>query len=212
MTKVKRYVQFGAGLCAPPRWANYDVSPSLRMQRLPLVGQALKVLKFGPAFPSNVRYGDIVRGLPEANGSCDGVYSSHTLEHLSFTDCERALRNVFAMLRPGGVFRFVVPDMERLARQYLSSDEADAVHAFMRDSYLGTNVRRRGLVALLARAYGNSAHLWMWDYKAMSAALSNAGFIGVRRAEHRDSGDELFDEVEAAGRWFNCLGVQCSRP
>ena len=212
MTTTARYVQFGAGLCAPESWENYDVSPTLRLQRIPALGSVFQSLRIGPKFPSNIRYGDIVRGLPIADGTCDAVYSSHTMEHLSLEDCKVAISNVFRMLRTRGVFRFVLPDMEFLAKTYLESNDPDAVHRFMRESYLGVTKRTRGMKALIAKSFGNSSHLWMWDYKAMQSALAEAGFTNIRRAQFQDSGDEMFKGVEDIDRWTNCLGLHCTKP
>lgn len=204
------YVQYGAGLCGPATWLNFDISPSLRLQRLPFLGPIFQ--KFGPPFPETIRFGDIVSGLPLPFESCKAMYCSHTLEHLALDDFRKALRNTYLYLRPGGRFRFVVPDLESLARDYLASPSADAALVFMQDTYLGKATRPRGLTALLRNNFGNSAHLWMWDYKAMSRELYQAGFEAIRRAEYGDSGDSMFEVVEDRGRWENCLGIDCWRP
>ena len=64
------YVQYGCGLSAPVGWQNFDASPTLRLQKIPLIGKLVRKVDF----PSNVLYGDIVKGLPGiAPQSCDGV-------------------------------------------------------------------------------------------------------------------------------------------
>src|SRR5215470_7850839 len=103
------YVQYGCGVSCPAGWVNFDASPTLRLQRLSVAGPLLG--KAGPRFPDGVRYGDILNGLPIADGTADGVYASHVLEHLSLADCAAALRNTFRLLRPGGVFRLVITDL-----------------------------------------------------------------------------------------------------
>ena len=40
MTKI--YVQYGCGLSAPKEWINFDVSPTLRIQKTPILGSILK--------------------------------------------------------------------------------------------------------------------------------------------------------------------------
>jgi hypothetical protein len=204
------YVQYGCGLCAPPDWLNFDASPTLRLQKIPLLGRL--VTQVGPRFPANVRCGDIIKGLPVAERSCRAIYCSHVLEHLSLADFPIALRNTFAYLQPGGVFRFVLPDLEQLARDYLDSAEPDAAGKFMVEAHLGKEVRPRGLSGFLREWLGNSAHLWMWDFKSITRALERTGFANIRRARFGDSGDPLFDQVEDEGRWRNCLGVVCIRP
>jgi len=140
------------------------------------------------------------------------VYCSHVLEHLAYDDVATALRNTCSYLRPHGIFRLVLPDLEQLARNYLASDRPDAVHEFMEAGSLGQRTRRRGPVAFLRDWLGNSRHLWMWDAKAMAKHLTDAGFVGVRRAELGDSEDGLFRDVEDEERWKGCLGMECRRP
>src|SRR5271154_2334251 len=83
------YVQYGCGFSAPAQWTNFDASLTLRLERVPLLG-GVAAGKNG-RFPSNVLYGDIVRGLPVAARSCHAIYCSHVLEHLSLNDFRAAL-------------------------------------------------------------------------------------------------------------------------
>ncbi len=204
------YVQYGAGLCGPQGWVNFDVSPSLRLQRIPIVGRFLKAC--GPKFPATIRYGDIIRGLPIAENSCDGIYCSHVLEHLSLEDFRAALRNTLRYLKDGARFRFVVPDLEHLAQSYVNDPDDDAAMKFMRAAHLGHESRPRHLIGRLRSAFGNAAHLWMWDFKSISQELHDAGFTSIRRAELGDSGDPSYELVEDRGRWIDCLGVDCLKP
>jgi hypothetical protein len=52
----------------------------------------------------------------------------------------------------------------------------------------------------------------MWDEKNMAYELADAGFTAIRRARIGDNPDPHFAEVEDAGRWENCLGMECRRP
>jgi predicted SAM-dependent methyltransferase len=157
-------------------------------------------------FPEGVHLGDIVKGLPIADGSAQGVYASHVLEHLSLTEFWIALENTFRMLKPGGIFRLVVPDLEIRAREYLEkldAGDAGANSWFMQAAHLGLEYRKRGLGAMARNIFGNTAHLWMWDERSMTAALVKVGFIGVRRCRFNDSQDAAFRLVEDAGRFYD---------
>lgn len=211
MSDTPLYVQYGCGLSAPPTWVNFDSSPTLRIQRIRGLGRILARGSSYPKFPDNVRYGDIVRGLPVEPLSCEAVYCSHVLEHLSLDDLRVALRNTQNYLRPGGVFRLVVPDLERLSRDYLESGSESAALDFMEHAHLGTRQRRRGFGGMLRNSLGNSAHLWMWDYKSLSRELRDAAFSSVRRAELGDASDGRFHDVEDPGRWAGCLGLEAVR-
>jgi predicted SAM-dependent methyltransferase len=62
---------------------------------------------------------DIRRGLPFEDGYFDAVYHSHVLEHLTARDGEHFLYECLRVLRPGGILRIVVPDLEIIAALYL---------------------------------------------------------------------------------------------
>jgi len=74
------YVQYGAGYTAGEGWLNFDASPTLRAERVPLLGGLLGSLWGNPQrYPPGIVYGDIVKGLPVADGTVDGLYASHVL-------------------------------------------------------------------------------------------------------------------------------------
>ena len=198
-----------AGSTPPKEWSNFDSSPTLRFERLPIVGKLYS--RNEQQFPDNVQYGDIVKGLPIKRNSCQFVYSSHVLEHLSLADFDAALANTIAIMKPGGIFRFVLPDLEYSINKYVNDSGSDASVNFLKETLLGREYRPRGIAGLLKQWLGNSEHLWMWDFKSMVAELEKAGFSKIRRVQFDDSGNKLFDLVEEHQRWRNALGVSCER-
>lgn len=210
----KNYVQYGCGLSAPAEWINFDVSPTLRIQKTPVLGSLLKK-QLNTTFPDNVRYGDIIDGLPVSDNSADGAYCSHTLEHLSLNDLRIALKNTYKILKPGGIFRCVLPDLEWAARRYLrdldNGNKAASLQFVGGDTLLGIETRPRGMKAFLSSFFGNSHHLWMWDYASLSTELAAAGFKDIRRAQFNDSDDPLFKLVEDPSRFNDALAIECRK-
>lgn len=197
-------VQFGCGLDAPDGWLNFDASPSVWLESLPLIGWLLRVK--GRRFPASVRFGDIVRGLPVADNSASAVYASHVLEHLAYDDFGTALRNTYRILKPGGVFRFIVPDLRARAELYLartSSGDPDAAKSFMTNSHLGLTQQPRTLASRVRTLLGHSAHLWMWDEPAVCDFLKKVGFVDIRRCHFGDAEDVAFQQVECRERFHN---------
>jgi predicted SAM-dependent methyltransferase len=212
-----QYIQFGCGLCVPAQWRNFDAGPAFRIERtLPFLKPMLVRAGF-PEYPAGIEYGDVIRGLPVQPGSAGAVYCSHVLEHLALDEFRTTLRNVHSYLRPatadmtGGTFRFVLPDLAYLIGQYNSSTDAEAASTFMRESYLGITSQGHGVRRLMRSIFGRSAHLWMWDEKNMTAELAAADFTNIRRAKIGDNPDPAFALVEDAGRWQNCLGMECQK-
>lgn len=211
MKKEKNYVQYGCGLSAPKEWTNFDVSPTLKIQKTPIIGALLK-RKLNVSFPSNVLYGDIIKGLPIEADSCDGIYCSHTLEHLSLNDFRKALINSYSLLKKGGVFRCIVPDIEHLARHYITElDNGNKIASlsFIDGTLMGIKERPRGLKNFISSFIGNSHHLWMWDKQSLSEELKAVGFKEIRVCKFNDSKDEMFKFVESKGRFENAVALEC---
>jgi SAM-dependent methyltransferase len=208
----KQYVQYGCGpFSAPAGWKNFDASPTLRLQQLPLIGSLLRN-RMHVTFPSDVLQGDILKSLPGiAQNSCDGVYCSHVLEHLSYDDCVLAVQHTYQILKPGGYFRCVLPDLETAAREYvqdLANEDTHANTRFLEKTMLGKRQRTRGLKGILMTTLGNAQHLYMWDHLSLMELFRDTGFTQVRRCSFNDCPDEMFKLVEEESRFENAVALE----
>lgn len=66
-----------------------------------------------------VRAVNLLKGLPVASESFSVVYSSHFFEHIPRALVPDFLNECFRVLRPGGVLRLVLPDLQEMTRTYL---------------------------------------------------------------------------------------------
>lgn len=62
---------------------------------------------------------NLTQGIPFPDASFDVVYHSHLLEHFPKCSAELFLRECHRVLRPEGILRVVVPDLEQIAQIYL---------------------------------------------------------------------------------------------
>jgi SAM-dependent methyltransferase len=69
---------------------------------------------------SHVIAHNLLKGIPYDNDSFDFVYHSHVLEHFSKNDGEKLIQECFRVLKPGGILRVAVPDLEMIVRNYIS--------------------------------------------------------------------------------------------
>jgi hypothetical protein len=207
----KMNVQYGCGKCAPLSWINFDISPTLRLEKLPIFG-ALFIRKDWGAYPKNVKVGDIVKGLPSIHkGTVQNIYCSHVLEHLCFKDMQKALVNTYKMLKPGGVFRMVVPDMELIVQEYIEDKancKRDACHHLIKKTLMGVEKNPVSFIEKVTSKLGNSKHFWNYDYDSLAYELEKVGFTKIRRASFSDALDEAFKGVEDNGRWVFSLGIE----
>lgn len=201
---TSKNVQFGCGFRIGSHWLNFDVSPSLRLSKVPGLQTLLRL----PPWPKSVRYGDVVKGLPVADSSCQRLFCDQVLEHLAQEDALTALRECRRILAPGGVFRLFVPNLLAIAKTYTEMNSPEASDWFLETSGLGFRQRPRTLPQRLREWLGNSRHLWLWDAASMTKALTAAGFSDAREVNYRDSGDPIFDELEEPAHWELALGME----
>ena len=80
-------------------------------------------LDFTASSPA-VRQANLLGRLPLESDTAQLVYASHFLEHIPRSDIHAFLRECLRVLRPGGVLRLVLPDLEEMARTYLALRDA----------------------------------------------------------------------------------------
>jgi predicted SAM-dependent methyltransferase len=62
---------------------------------------------------------DLTKGIPKGDQSIDVVYHSHVLEHFTKDQAEKFLLECHRVLKPNGVIRIVVPDMQYSIKEYV---------------------------------------------------------------------------------------------
>ena len=153
-------VNVGCGPSPISGWENLDNSPSVAIARLPSwCGSVLA--RIGAIGPEQARVVSAARGgairrahaekLPFADGSVAVVYSSHMLEHLGRDEARAFLLECRRILRPGGILRLVVPDLERYVRTYVEDGDADELVDGLHMAYSGDDGSVARLVVRQAR-------------------------------------------------------------
>jgi predicted SAM-dependent methyltransferase len=191
-------------------WKNYDISITAQIEKIPLLR---KFIKINPKpYPREVIYGDISKKPFCKNNEADNIYCSHVFEHMTKEDMQKALKNIYFMLKPGGCFRLIVPNLETRAQKYLKNQDTDA---FIESMGFGRKKNNRSFKDLLRKLFGNSGHLWMYDNKSMQKYLTEAGFKNIRKSKIGDSGIKIFSEVEEKHRFidgdFIEVAIQCTK-
>ncbi len=68
----------------------------------------------------SVKKANLLKRLPIKQEIADLVYSSHFLEHIPRPKVNDFLNEILRILKPGGVVRFVLPDLENMANSYVN--------------------------------------------------------------------------------------------
>lgn len=75
----------------------------------------------------NVQKHDLKKGIPYPDNAFDVIYHSHVLEHFTKADAMNFVKECYRLLKPGGIIRIAVPDLEVIAKNYLSFLESASV-------------------------------------------------------------------------------------
>jgi predicted SAM-dependent methyltransferase len=119
---------------------------------------------------------DLQRPLPFADATFDGVFSEHVLEHFTEEDGLRLVAEVARILRPGGVFRVVVPDGEFVMRSYF--DEPDELVRYRGAGEPGETAMEM-VNSFFRQRY---EHQFMYDWLTLRRLLERVGFDAVTRS------------------------------
>lgn len=75
-------------------------------------------IDFSPKNAQIIEY-NLLNGIPFNDNEFNVVYHSHLLEHLSKKDGILLVKECHRVLKPGGIIRVVVPDLEIISIEYL---------------------------------------------------------------------------------------------
>lgn len=212
------YLNLGSGPDAIPGWVNVDKSLTGLLDRIPppvkwlstkagVLSQAQAEVVWDPS----IQRINLTRRFPWPKGSVEAIYTSHFLEHLRPRVARSLLAQCFVALRPGGIIRVCLPDLEEGARKYLAEKEQG--HELAADSFLGFlylapeppgNAFRRLIVKLLHRPHG-----WMYDAESCAVRLRETGFLDITRCA---AGQGMCPDVEVLDRRPESFFIEARTP
>lgn len=139
---------------------------------------------FASSFGFKFKQHDVRNGLPYSTGVVDLIYSSHFLEHLTYEEGLRFLRECRRVIRPGGAMRLIVPDASLLNRIYVDGEDGgrspfDSLSEF--DEVNGGCASSPTAAGKLHALLWGGDHKAVYDAETLCKALDEAGF------EHRVS-------------------------
>jgi predicted SAM-dependent methyltransferase len=121
---------------------------------------------------------DARRRFPLPDGSFDLVYSEHMLEHLTYADGQRCLRECFRVLRPGGTVRVATPSLQRLAGLYGGGDLQER-YVRWAAATLEPELQAPLPGAVVNNFFRSWGHEFIYDPETLRHALTEAGFVDV---------------------------------
>jgi len=145
---------------------------------------------------------DIREGLPLQSHSLDYIVSIHALQDLSYDDLLPALRELRRLLKPGGVLRLGLPDLEKAIQAYRRHD---AGYFYIPDD----DARSIGgkLITQIIW-YGSVRTPFTYDF--IAELLHKADFSQVVRCRYRETHTQYVEIVELDNRERESLFVEAT--
>lgn len=153
----ERYVHLGCGPINHPAFINVDAIP---LPHVHYVGSIARLPMFG-------------------DDTVDLLYASHCLEHISYHKTREVLAEWYRVLKPGGVLRVSVPDLDRLIEIYEAAG--------------------RDASSVIGQLYGGhdspyNVHMTIFNRTGLQRLMTNVGFEDCRVwSPHGDHLSDLSD-------------------
>ncbi|MBD1928900.1 methyltransferase domain-containing protein [Trichocoleus sp. FACHB-90] len=163
-----------------PGWINTDITPHIFVTKIPFLADVMFSLRkldkerydeHKKGIFRQLTYLDLTKKFPWADNSVDAAYTSHVLEHLYLDGALNCISEVYRVLKPGGIFRIAVPDLDQLIKSY----DSNCPEVFLTEFLEATQTLEK------------NRHHWHYNENSLRKILQEAGFREVVRREYRES-------------------------
>ncbi|MEM6632724.1 MAG: methyltransferase domain-containing protein [Bacteroidota bacterium] len=156
--------------------------------------------------------------MPFKDNTFNYLYSEHTLEHLRITKVKFFLEECRRVLKPGGIFRVTIPDLELMAQKYVEKD-----YAYFQP-YLEMHEKKRedgnpkywlvrtpgAILNTIATRYFFH-HRWFYDFKTLELCCKELGFQKVEKCAYNQSEVDLLANMDRETRKRETLYVELTK-
>ena len=151
-------LNIGCGKVKFPSWVNIDIEPSANL-----------VI-------------DVRKGLPFDNNSVDFIYCEHFLEHLTFEEAEKVLREFYRCLKHReGFVRIAIPDLDYIIEKYNQSWRNQDWLSWPEYEFIKTKGQ---MMNISFRLWG---HKYLYNEEDLKNQLTKVGFLKIMRCEQNKS-------------------------
>jgi SAM-dependent methyltransferase len=172
-----------------PGWINTDITPHIWIARVPFAASVIGALgkmtaerlqEHKAGIFRQVRYLNVTKTFPFLDGSTTTMYTSHMLEHLYPWDAEKCLGECLRVLKPQGVLRIAVPDLD----QIVSGFQTCCPDPFLNHIYE------------YGHGIAKNSHRWHYNFCSLSRLLTSLGFPTVQRCQYRSGRCPDLESIE----------------
>jgi predicted SAM-dependent methyltransferase len=153
------------------------------------------------------RDGDITKPLALFDNSVDFVFTEHVQEHITHEEAYRFLKEVYRILKPGGVYRVIVPDVKKIQENandhYLSliTESAPKWWPAAGMQWHGGQATVEDAVQTIVSCHGHKA---LYTADLLLSMCEAVGF----RAREVDYGKSIYPELDGIDSHWKYIGLE----
>jgi len=194
-------INIGCGPKGIKGWLNFGLFPSFR-------------IPYGLVFKKNSIYYlnyDLSAGLPLKNNSIKHIYNSHFIEHLDLKEGIEFFKEVYRVLKPGGIIRTSCPDLEKYAQKYIERDLSFFKNKQIKEFCFYKEAHTPGEI-FIAKAYDNiNCHRWFYDKESLTHLLKKTGFKDIYPTKVHESKIKNITIIEPKYRAIESLYLEARK-
>lgn len=199
-------LNLGCGTKVVDGWVNVDYSYGARLARIPVVNIFIKKFKpFNVEWDNRIFIHNLTKPFPWGDDSASVIYSSHTLEHMDRDDGMAFLKECHRVLKPDGIIRIVVPDLEAIVERYINKS-LPSEH-FLEELYVLRGKPPKSFLKRLIWPYIGFPHQCMYDTESLIRVMKLAGFEVTSKA-YADSNISDIRAIEIEERTVDAVVVE----
>jgi SAM-dependent methyltransferase len=162
-----------------PGWVNTDITPHIYVSRVPGLPRLLEaagllnerqIRCYRDGTYRQLRKLDARRPFPFRDAEVDAIHTSHMLASLERDVAQKCLNECFRVLKPGGVLRISVVDLDAAVAGYNPEAPDEFVEL---------------IFCLAASKKAKNRSWWNYNERSLGERLRQAGFQQVYRCEYR---------------------------
>jgi len=112
------------------------------------------------------------------NNSVDLIYACHILEHATKKDSILVLKRWYEVLKPGGILRLCVPDLQAAFEYYICYKDLSVLQTIIYGS----------------QKHPYDFHYTGWDEQSLSNDLKKVGFLKIKKYDWRETEHFYIDD------------------
>lgn len=131
---------------------------------------------------------NVLGGLPLKDNSVKYVFISHFLEHLTYNESVKLLKECYRVMEKGGVIRLAVPDLDLFIKKFIEKDDGFFKQwEIAGGDWLGNTTDTFLMNFYSGPGWNNTCHKYAYNFENIFFRLTNCGFRNIEKSDYMKS-------------------------